>query len=63
MVEPGEGLGQIFLERLIEYTVLGLEIIVTIMIITIVGITLAHLFRIGLSTLRKKNDENMQVNW
>jgi uncharacterized membrane protein len=57
MVEPSEGLGQIFLEHLIEYTVLGLEIIVTIMIITIVGITLAHLFRIALSTLRKKDEK------
>ena len=57
MVEPGEGLGQIFLEQLIGYTVLGLEIIVTIMVVVIVGITLAHLFRITLSTLRKKDEK------
>jgi uncharacterized membrane protein len=57
MVESGEGLGQIFLEQLIEYTVLGLNIIVAIIIIIIVGITLAHLFQITLSTLRKKDEK------
>jgi uncharacterized membrane protein len=57
MVEPSEGLGQVFLEQLIENTVLGLEIIVTIIIIIIVGITLAHLFLIALSTFRKKNEK------
>jgi uncharacterized membrane protein len=57
MVEPSEGLGQVFLEQLIESTVLGLEIIVTIIIIIIVGITLAHLFLIALSTFRKKNEK------
>ena len=57
MVEPGEGLAQIFLDQLIENTVLGLEIIVTFIIIIIVGITLAHLFLIALSTFRKKNEK------
>jgi uncharacterized membrane protein len=57
MVESVEGLGQIFLEQLIEYTVLGLNIIVAIIIIIIVGITLAHLFQITLSTLRKKDEK------
>jgi uncharacterized membrane protein len=57
MVESSEGLGQVFLEQLIENTVLGLEIIVTIIIIIIVGITLAHLFLIALSTLRKKDEK------
>ena len=56
MVESSGGLGQVFLEQLIENTVLGLEIIVTIIIIIIVGITLAHLFLIALSTLRKKDE-------
>ena len=60
MVESGEGLGQIFLEQLIEYTVLGLEIIVAIIIIIIVGITLAHLFKIMLSTLRNKEEKEQR---
>ena len=63
MVEPGEGLGQIFLEQLIGYTVLGLEIIVTIMIVVIVAITLAHLFRIALSTLRKKDEKEKRQEY
>jgi uncharacterized membrane protein len=57
MVEPSGGLGQVFLEQLIENTVLGLEIIVTIIIIIIVGITLAHLFLIALSTFRKRDEK------
>jgi uncharacterized membrane protein len=57
MAESIEGLGQIFLDQLIAYTVLGLEIIVAIIIIIIVGITLAHLFKIMLSTLRKKDEK------
>jgi uncharacterized membrane protein len=57
MAESVEGLGQIFLDQLIAYTVLGLEVIVTIIIIIIVGITLAHLFKIMLSTLRKKDEK------
>ena len=63
MVEPGEGLGQIFLDQLIEYTVLGLEIIVTIIIIIIVGITLAHLFLIALSTLRNKEEKEKRQEY
>jgi uncharacterized membrane protein len=57
MVASSEGLGQVFIEQLIENTVLGLEIIVTIIIIIIVGITLAHLFLIALSTLRKRDEK------
>ena len=53
MVESGEGLAQIFLDQLIEYTVLGLNIIVAIIIIILVGITLANLFKIAISSLRK----------
>ena len=60
MVESGEGLGQIFLEQLIEYTVLALEIIITIIIIIIVGITLAHLFKIMLSKLRNKEEKGQR---
>jgi uncharacterized membrane protein len=56
MVESGEGLGQIFLEQLIEYTVLGLNIIVAIIIIILVVITLASLFKIAISSLRKKEE-------
>jgi uncharacterized membrane protein len=63
MVEPGEGLAQIFLDQLIEYTVLGLEIIVTIIIIIIVGITLAHLFLIALSTLRNKEKKEKRQEY
>ena len=59
MVESGEGLAQIFLDRLVEYTVLALEIITTIIIIIIVGITLASLFKITLSKLRN-NEEKEQ---
>jgi uncharacterized membrane protein len=62
MVESGEGLAQIFLDRLVEYTVLALEIITTIIIIIIVGITLASLFKITLSKLRNnKEKEQRQV--
>jgi uncharacterized membrane protein len=60
MVESGEGLGQIFLERLIEYTVLALEIIITIIIVIIVGITLAHLFKIMLSKLRNEEEKEQR---
>lgn len=60
MVESGAGLGQIFLEQLIEYTVLALEIIITIIIIIIVGITLAHLFKIVLSKLRNKEEKGQR---
>lgn len=57
MVESSEGLAQIFLEQLIEYTVIALEIIVTIIIIIIVGITLANLFKIMLSALMNKEEK------
>jgi uncharacterized membrane protein len=60
MVESGEGLVQIFLGQLIEYTILGLEIIVTITIIIIVGITIAHLFRIAISTIRRKDEKEQR---
>jgi uncharacterized membrane protein len=60
MVESGEGIAQIFLEQMIEYTVLALEIIITIIIIIIVGITLANLFKITLSTLMHKEEEKEQ---
>jgi uncharacterized membrane protein len=57
MVESGEGVAHIFLEQLIEYTVLALEIIITIIIIIIVGMTLANLFKITLSTLMNKEEK------
>ena len=60
MVEPAGGLAQGFLEQLIEYTVLGLNIIITIIIIIIVGITLANLFKIFLSTLRNKEEKEQR---
>jgi uncharacterized membrane protein len=60
MVEPTEGLAQGFLELLIEYTVLGIEIVITIIIIIIVGITLANLFKIFLSTLRNKEEKEQR---
>ena len=60
MVESSEGVAQIFLEQLIEYTVIALEIIATIIIIIIVGITLAHLFKIMLSALVKKEEKEKQ---
>lgn len=60
MVESGEGIAQIFLEQLIEYTVLALEIIITIIIIIIVGITLANLFKIMLSTLMNKEEKEQR---
>ena len=60
MVESGEGLAQIFLDRLVEYTVLALEIITTIIIIIIVGITLASLFKITLSTLRNNKEKEQR---
>jgi uncharacterized membrane protein len=60
MVESGEGIAQIFLEQLIEYTVLALEIIITIIIIIIVGITLVNLFKIMVSTLINKEEKEKQ---
>lgn len=60
MVESDEGVAQIFLEQLIEYTVLALEIIITIIIIIIVGITLANLFKIMLSTFMNKEEKEQR---
>ena len=60
MVESSEGIAHIFLEQLIEYTVIALEIIITIIIIIIVGITLAHLFKIMVSTLINKEEKEKQ---
>lgn len=60
MVESDEGVAQIFLEQLIEYTVLALEIIITIIIIIIVGITLANLFKIMLSTIKNKEEKEQR---
>ena len=60
MVESGEELVQGFLAYLIEYAVLALEIIITIIIITIVGITLAYLFKVLFSRLRKEHEERQQ---
>jgi uncharacterized membrane protein len=60
MVESGEVIAQIFLEQLIEYTVIALEIIITIIIIIIVGITLANLFKIMVSTLINKEEKEKQ---
>lgn len=60
MVESGEGLAQIFLDRLVEYTVLALEIITTIIIIIIVGITLVSLFKITFSKLRDNKEKEQR---
>jgi uncharacterized membrane protein len=60
MVESGEGIAQIFLAQLIEYTVIALEIIITIIIIIIVGITLVNLFKIMVSTLINKEEKEKQ---
>jgi uncharacterized membrane protein len=60
MVEPGAELAQGFLAYLIEYAVLALEIIITIIIIFIVGITLAHLFKVLFSKLRREQEERQQ---
>ncbi|HEU4447995.1 MAG TPA: DUF1622 domain-containing protein [Nitrososphaeraceae archaeon] len=54
----GEGLAQIFLEELVEHTVLALEIIITFIIIIIVGITLANLLRIVLPAFRKREEKD-----
>ncbi|HKG88452.1 MAG TPA: DUF1622 domain-containing protein [Nitrososphaeraceae archaeon] len=54
----GEGLAQILLEELVEHTVLALEIIITFIIIIIVGITLANLFRIVLPAFRKREEKD-----
>jgi uncharacterized membrane protein len=60
MVESGEVIAQIFLEQLIDYTVIALEIIITIIIIIIVGITLVNLFKIMVSTLINKEEKEKQ---
>jgi uncharacterized membrane protein len=60
MVESDEGVAQIILQQLIEYTVLALEFIITIIIIIIVGITLANLFKIMLSTLMNKEEKEQR---
>jgi uncharacterized membrane protein len=56
LAEPTENAGEVFLEQLIDYTSLALEIIVAIIIIIIVGITLAGLVRIFLLALKKKEE-------
>ena len=63
MVESGEGAAQIFLEQLIEYTVIALEFIITIIIIIIVGITLVNLFKIMLSTLMNKEEKEQRQEY
>ena len=60
MVESTENAAEVFLEQLIDYTSLALDIIVAIIIIIIVGITLAGLVRIFLSSLKKKEEEGEQ---
>ena len=59
MVESTEN-AEAFLAQLIDYTSLALDIIVAIIIIIIVGITLAGLVRILLSSLKKKEEEGEQ---
>ena len=54
MVEPTENAAEVLLEQIISYTSFALEIIVAIIIIIIVGITLAGLVRIFLLSLKKK---------
>jgi uncharacterized membrane protein len=49
-----------FLAQLIDYTSLALDIIVAIIIIIIVGLTLAGLVRIFLLSLKKKEEEGEQ---
>ncbi|HEU4824009.1 MAG TPA: DUF1622 domain-containing protein [Nitrososphaeraceae archaeon] len=56
MAEPTENAAEVFLEQLIGYTSFALEIIVAIIIIIIVGITIAGLVRIFLSSLKKKEE-------
>jgi uncharacterized membrane protein len=56
LAEPTENAGEVFLEQLIDYTSFALEIIVAIIIIIIVGITLAGLVRIFLLALKKKEE-------
>lgn len=60
MVEPTESAAEVFLEQLIDYTAFTLEIIVTIIIIIIVGLTLAGLVRIFLLSLKKKEEGEQQ---
>jgi uncharacterized membrane protein len=56
LAEPTENAAESFLEQLIGYTSFALEIIVAIIIIIIVGITLAGFVRIFLSSLKKKEE-------
>lgn len=60
MVEPTESAAEVFLEQLIDYTAFALEIIVTIIIIIIVGLTLAGLVRIFLLSIKKKEEGEQQ---
>ena len=60
MVESTENAAEVFLGQLIDYTSLALDIIVAIIIIIIVGITLAGLVRIFLSNLKKKIEEEQR---
>jgi uncharacterized membrane protein len=61
LVEPTENTAEVFLEQLIDYTSFALEIIVAIIIIIIVGIALAGLVRIFLSSLKKKEGEQRPI--
>jgi uncharacterized membrane protein len=60
LVESTENAAEVFLGQLIDYTSLALDIIVAIIIIIIVGITLAGLVRIFLSNLKKKIEEEQR---
>jgi uncharacterized membrane protein len=60
LVESTENAAEVFLGQLIDYTSLALDIIVAIIIIIIVGITLAGLVRIFLSSLKKKIEEEQR---
>ena len=57
MAEPSQDLTHIYLEHLINYAVFGLETVVVLTLIAIVAITLVDIFRISLSSLNKKKEE------
>lgn len=57
MVETGEEIGKVFLDGLIGNVVYALEIIITIIILAIIGITLFSLLKATISNLRKREGQ------
>jgi uncharacterized membrane protein len=57
LVEASEDIGKVFFDGLVSNAVYALEIIITIIILVIVAITLLSLFKVIISSLRKREEQ------